>query len=45
MDEKNICLLLDKLKEALSIIDDNYVDKIRSDMKKLLEGHDGIKLN
>lgn len=24
---------------------DNYVDKIRSDMKKLLEGHDGIKLN
>ena len=28
MDEKNICLLLDKLKETLSIIDDNYVDKI-----------------
>ena len=24
---------------------DNYVDKIRADMKKLLEGHDGIKLN
>ena len=24
---------------------ENYVGKIRSDMKKLLEGHDGIKLN
>ena len=28
MEEKNISLLLDKLKETLSIIDDNYIDKI-----------------
>ena len=28
MEEKNISSLLDKLKEILSIIDDNYIDKI-----------------